>query len=71
MSKTSARPAPHKRRRWLFAGAVILLLLVFTAPALAPDSTLPGENLSRTSQPAREGEIDQTGFIKGFYLSYP
>jgi len=71
MLKTSAGPAPHKRRRWLFAGAVFLLLLIFAAPALAPDKTLPGENLSRTSQLAPEGEVDQTGFIKGFYLSYP
>ena len=71
MSKTSAWLAPHKRRWWLFAGTVILLFLIFAAPALAPDSTPPGENLSRTSQLAPEGEIDQTGFVKGFYLSYP
>lgn len=71
MSKTSARPALRKRRGWLLASAVILLLLIFAVPALAPDRTLPGEDLSRTSQLAPEGEIDQTGFIKGIYLSYP
>jgi len=69
--KTFARPALYKKRWWLFTGAVILLLLIFAPPALAPDRTLPGENLSRTSQLVLEGEIDQTGFIKGFYLSYP
>ena len=58
-------------RRWpLFAIAVLLLLTVFPPSALAPSGALAGEKLpSRAAQLAPPGEIDQTGYIKGIYVS--
>ncbi len=59
-------------KRWsMFAVALVLLFTLSAAPALAPDSTLPGVEMSSAVQLAPEGEIDQTGYIKGFYVSYP
>lgn len=58
-------------RRWsLLAISVLLLFAVFPPPVLAPSGAMPGEKLPpRAAQPAPAGEIDRTGYIKGFYVS--
>ncbi len=58
-------------RRWpIFAVAVVLFFTVFPVAALAPSGAMPGEKLPpRAAQPAPPGEVDRTGYIKGFYVS--
>ncbi len=58
-------------RRWpIFAVAVLALFTLFPPAALAPSGALAGEKLPpRAAQPAPPGEIDRTGYIKGFYVS--
>ncbi len=58
-------------RRWpLFTVALLLLFSLFPPPVLAPSAALPGEKLpARALQLAPSGEIDRTGYIKGFYVS--
>jgi hypothetical protein len=58
-------------KRWpFFVAAAVLLFTLFPPPALAPSGGVAGETLPpRTAQPAPPGEIDKTGYIKGFYVS--
>ncbi len=59
-------------KRWPLYAAAALLLLILAAPAaIAPSGALPGETLPpRPAIPAPAGEVDRTGYVKGFYVSY-
>jgi hypothetical protein len=58
-------------KRWpFFLVAAVLLFTLFPPPALAPSGGVAGETLpARAAQPAPPGELDRTGYIKGFYVS--
>ncbi|MCU0507009.1 MAG: hypothetical protein MUC34_01170 [Anaerolineae bacterium] len=70
---TALQHAPHamRARRWpLFVAAAALMFTLFTPAALAPSGGVAGETLpARAAQPAPPGEIDRTGYVKGFYVS--
>lgn len=60
-----------RARRWpILVVAAALFFSLFTPAALAPSGGVAGETLpARAAQPAPAGEIDKTGYIKGFYVS--
>lgn len=59
-------------KRWYILAALFLVIFAGSAaPALAPVDVLPGEAASALAapQPITSGELDRTGYVKGFYVS--
>lgn len=60
-----------RARRWpILVVAAAVFFSLFTPAVMAPSRGVAGETLpARAAQPAPAGEIDKTGYIKGFYVS--
>jgi hypothetical protein len=58
-------------KRWSIFTVTVLLIFGSATTALAPVDLLPGEAASALAvpRPVTSGEVDRTGYVKGFYVS--